>query len=117
MAARYHELLDGAPHLALPPRPSHEDGHAWHLYPLAVDFPALGETRGDVIRALMARGIGTQVHYTPLYRQPYYRVQGHTPLSGAEQYYAQTLSIPMYPEISDADVAEIADAIREVIAP
>lgn len=115
IARRYYELLDGLPHLALPPRPAHEDEHAWHLFPVAVDFAALGRTRGDIMRALASRGIGTQVHYIPLTHQPYYKAQGHKPLAGAEHYYAHTLSIPMHTGLQDEDVAAIAGAISNVL--
>ena len=60
--------------------------------------------------------IGTQVHYIPLYRQPYYRAQGHKPLANAEAYYEATLSLPMYVGLGDADVAEIAAALRDVLS-
>ena len=60
---------------------------------------------------------GTQVHYIPLYRQPYYRVQGHKPLAGAEAYYEATLSLPMYVGLGDADVAQIAAAVKDALAP
>ena len=42
-----------------------------HLYAVHIDFEALGKTRDAVMRALAAAGIGTQVHYIPLHRQPY----------------------------------------------
>ena len=61
--------------------------------------------------------IGTQGRYIPLYRQPYYRVQGHKPLAGAEAYYEKTLSLPMYVGLGEADVAEIAAAVKDVLAP
>ncbi len=60
---------------------------------------------------------GTQVHYIPLYRQPYYRAERHEPLAGAEAYYEKTLSLPMYVGLSEADVAEIAAAVKDVLAP
>ena len=46
---------------------------AWHLYVVLIDFDAVGVDRATVIHALRERGIGTQVHYLPVHRQPYYR--------------------------------------------
>ena len=46
---------------------------ALHIYPVLIDFEAIGLTRAKVMTALKSRGIGTQVHYIPLHRQPYYR--------------------------------------------
>jgi dTDP-4-amino-4,6-dideoxygalactose transaminase len=45
--------------------------HGWHLYAILVDFQHLGMTRAQLMDALRGRGIGTQVHYVPVHRQPY----------------------------------------------
>ena len=58
---------------------------ALHIYPVLVDFEAIGLTRAKVMTALKSRGIGTQVHYIPLHRQPYYRDRyGDVSIPGAE---------------------------------
>ena len=112
LAARYDTLLGNHAWLGLPPAPEVAGGHSWHLYPVAVDFAALGLTRGRVMRRLADQGIGTQVHYIPLYRQPYYARRGHRPLPGAEAYYARTLSLPLYSGLAPEAVDEIAEAVR-----
>jgi len=112
IAARYDALLVGANYLKVPPP---DDGHVWHLYPLAIDFAAIGKSRGEVMRALAARGIGSQVHYIPLYGQPYYRNGNHRTLPNAEAYYASTLSIPMYLGLSEADQCEIVAALAGIL--
>ena len=51
------------------------------------------------------RGIGTQVHYIPVHRQPYYRDRyGEIALPGADAYYSRELSLPLFPAMSDGDV-------------
>ena len=112
LAKRYDQLLSGLNHLAVPP---YDDGHVWHLYPVAIDFDAVGKTRGRVMRELAERGIGTQVHYIPVNRQPYYDHGDRMPTPAAEAYYSRTLSIPMYPGLSDSDVELIAAEIRAVL--
>ncbi len=113
IAAIYDKALSGLNHVSLP---SPDEGHAWHLYPIAIDFDAVGKTRGEVMRSLAAQGIGTQVHYIPLYRQPFYAGSDPAGFPGAEYYYARSLSIPMYPGLSDDDVAEISAAVRQVVS-
>ncbi|MHA1570406.1 MAG: DegT/DnrJ/EryC1/StrS family aminotransferase, partial [Alphaproteobacteria bacterium] len=98
IAAYYDQHLADIPHLTCPPQPAQTSTHAWHLYAIAIDFAALGKSRGDIIRALGDQGVGSQVHYIPLFHQPYYRQPNPRPLPGAEAYYAQTLSIPIYPQ-------------------
>ncbi len=112
IAGQYDRLLSGLNHLT-PPPPS--EGNVWHLYPIAIDFEAVGKTRGQLMTALAARGIETQVHYIPVNRQPYYESLGANATPGADLYYQRTLSIPMYPGLSDVDVKYIADSIRDVL--
>jgi UDP-4-amino-4,6-dideoxy-N-acetyl-beta-L-altrosamine transaminase len=69
----------------------------WHLYVLLIDFQQLGKSRAEVMNTLKEKGIGTQVHYIPLYKQPYYRdLYGDAKLPGAETYYSSCLSLPLY---------------------
>lgn len=115
IAARYDEQLGNLRNLATPAARRFSEDHAWHLYAVAINFKALGQTRGQVMKALAARGIGSQVHYVPVNRQPYYSALGNAPLPGADAYYATTLSLPMYVGLEDRDVDEIADAVRAVV--
>lgn len=88
---------------------------AWHLYVVLVDFDALGMSRGALMRALADRGIGTQVHYLPVNRQPYYRARyGETTLPGADAYYARCLSLPLYAAMTEADVDRVAETLAEI---
>lgn len=66
--------------------------------------------------ALHARGIGTQVHYIPVPSQPYYRDRyGDQVLPGAAAYYAQTLTLPLFPGMEDGDPERVISALREVL--
>jgi UDP-4-amino-4,6-dideoxy-N-acetyl-beta-L-altrosamine transaminase len=88
-----------------------------HLYPLLIDFAALGKDRAQVMAELRALGIGTQVHYIPIHRQPYYvRHSGEAELPGADAYYAKVLSIPYYPLMTEPDAERVVDAVRQVLS-
>jgi dTDP-4-amino-4,6-dideoxygalactose transaminase len=64
------------------------------------------------MRALETLGVGTQVHYIPLYRQPFFEARlGPQRLPGAEAYYRRTLSLPLFPKMSDEDPARVVDAL------
>lgn len=112
LVARYDSLLAGS---GLPIEPVARTAGvsvAWHLYAVLVDFDALGTGRGDFMRALSAAGIGTQVHYIPVYRQPFYRgTLDAVGLPGAEAYYARVLSLPLFPDMADADVDRVVAAL------
>lgn len=89
---------------------------AWHLYVALIDFAALGLDRAALMRRLASQGIGTQVHYFPIYRQPYYRAANPTlRLPGADAYYRRCLSLPLYPAMSTDDVARVACALKRAV--
>ena len=82
----------------------------------AIDEARLGKSRNQFIEELGARKIGSSVHFIPVHRQPYYRARyGEVVLPGADRFYRQTLSLPLYPGLSDADVARVAAALGEVV--
>ena len=88
-----------------------------HLMTVLIDFEAAGRTRRQVVDALKAQGVGSQVHYIPVHRQPYYRdLYGDLALPGAEAWYARCLSLPLYPGMADNDVARVVDALRRALA-
>jgi UDP-4-amino-4,6-dideoxy-N-acetyl-beta-L-altrosamine transaminase len=86
---------------------------AWHLYVLKIDFKAIGQSRAHVMNRLREQGIGTQVHYMPLYRHPYYQnLYGSQQLPGAEAYYAACLSIPLYVGLTDEQRDKVIEAVK-----
>lgn len=111
--ARYNAALAGLPWLQTPASaPGVDSCH--HLYVARFDFPAIGKTRAEVMAELLAKGIGTQVHYIPVHLQPWYREQfgtaeGDCPV--AEAYYARALSLPLYPAMEDTDVETVVAAV------
>lgn len=114
----YHHHLGEMDVFKLPEIIDPENGlHAWHLFAPRFDFDKIGKSRGEVMAALADQGIGTQVHYIPLYLQPYY--QNDTALNsydGAKDYYQKTLSLPMYYGLSDHDIIKISGIIKLVIS-
>ena len=116
IAALYDRLL--AP-LAPVVRPVVRSGgpHGWHLYTVLIDFRRLGLGRGDVMSRLRGHGVGTQVHYIPVHRQPYYRRRyGALDLPFADAFYRRCLSLPMFPAMNDDDVSRVAGALSALVA-
>jgi UDP-4-amino-4,6-dideoxy-N-acetyl-beta-L-altrosamine transaminase len=104
-----------APHVRLAASP------AWsrpvlHLLTALIDFEGLGRTRRQVVEALAAEGIGTQVHYIPVHAQPYYVGRyGPLDLPGAAAWYRRCLSLPLFPAMADGDVDRVADALARAL--
>lgn len=116
IAALYHQHLGGMDSIKLPEFISPENGsHAWHLFSPRFDFDAIGKPRKEIMLALADQGIGSQVHYIPLYRQPYYQSNSSNVFSGAEEYYRQTLSLPMYYGLDNYDIEKISQIIGSVV--
>jgi dTDP-4-amino-4,6-dideoxygalactose transaminase len=87
-----------------------------HLMCVLIDFEAAGVTRREAMERLQALGVGTQVHYIPVHRQPYYRARyGDLDLPGAEAWYDRCLSLPLYPGMADGDVGRVAEALRAAL--
>jgi dTDP-4-amino-4,6-dideoxygalactose transaminase len=112
LVAAYDELLAPFAPLVRPLKRDSRSLTAWHIYPLQIDFASRGLCRADVMRALASDGIGTQVHYIPVHRQPYYAARYGVPdLPGADAYYAATLSLPLYPGMSEDDGKRVVHAL------
>lgn len=112
LARRYDELLADA---ALNRPWQHPDSEsAWHLYIARVDH---GRRRA-VFDAMRAAEIGVNVHYIPLHTQPYYRRIGSAGGSfpEAERFYAEAISLPMFPALRDADQERVVATLRKALS-
>ena len=87
----YDEAFSSIPHITPLRKLDHSD-------------TAIGKSRTQVMNYLKDNAIGTQVHYTPLYHQPYYKkLYGDMKLSGAEKYYEGCLSLPLYVGLTESE--------------
>lgn len=116
LVARYDERLSELAPSIRPVKRLTPDNTSWHLMTSLIDFAILGRSRREVMADLKARGVGTQVHYIPVHHQPYYKARyGETFLPGADAYYRQALSLPLYYGITEVDVDGVAQALAEVL--
>ncbi|MEK9657786.1 MAG: UDP-4-amino-4,6-dideoxy-N-acetyl-beta-L-altrosamine transaminase [bacterium] len=86
---------------------------SYHLYVAQINFDKIKKTRTDVMNALKEKGVGTQVHYIPIIDQPYYKKNVNVKglFENVKKYYKQTLSLPMYPLMSDGQVMRVIQAV------
>jgi UDP-4-amino-4,6-dideoxy-N-acetyl-beta-L-altrosamine transaminase len=114
LAAAYDALLAPYASVVKPVAQHFATAPTWHLYAVLIDFEACGLTRAKVMRRLADEGIGTQVHYYPVHRQPYYAARtGAAALPGADRYYARALSLPLFASMSMHDVERVVQALRK----
>ena len=113
IAKRYDDALAGLP-LQTPWQ--HSDSYSsYHLYPIRLKLGEDEPTQHQVYDALHAAGILVNLHYIPVYRQPYYEAMGFKTgyCPDAEQYHKEAISIPMYPTMSEAQQDKVVSCLCE----
>jgi UDP-4-amino-4,6-dideoxy-N-acetyl-beta-L-altrosamine transaminase len=117
IAGRYQEAFAAIPEVtAAPTRPGMR--HAWHIYPLQVNRERLCQDREAIFQALRAENIGVSVHYRPVHLHPYYREHlgtGPGDCPAAEAAFERLLTLPLFPGMTDDDVADVIAAVEKVI--
>jgi dTDP-4-amino-4,6-dideoxygalactose transaminase len=112
LAIRYDEHLRELTGVAR--RRSDPRSSACHLYLVRV---APEFDRSTIFRRMRSAGVGVHVHYIPVHLQPYYRQsgfqQGDFPES--EQYYRETLTLPLYPTLNDSDQDRVVAALKSAL--
>lgn len=115
---QYQAAFAAMPELQTPTeRPEAES--AWHIYALRLNLEQLRIDRAQFIQELTARNIGTSVHFIPNHLQPYYRDKyGYRaedfPVAYRE--YQRLISLPLNLRLSDADVEDVIEAVKDIVA-
>lgn len=117
IAGRYQEAFSDLPGVILPTTPD-DRVPAWHLYILRLDPDRLTADRTTIYKALLAEGIGVNVHYIPVPWHPYYQGLGYSrgrwPVG--ESAYEQMLTLPIFPAMVEEDIIDVIHAVRKVVA-
>ena len=116
IAAAYHQGFSDLAEIQTPVC-SPEVQHAWHLYVIQLQLEQLKITRDQFIEALKERRIGTSVHFIPLHLHPFYRdAFGFVPedFPNATEAYQRIISLPVYPGMTDREIARVIEVVREV---
>lgn len=115
LAANYKALLKELPVLSPWQHPDSYSG--LHLYIVRIDAKALNATHQEVFERLRVAGIGVNLHYIPVYHHPYYAHQGFNPsdFPEAEKYYAEAISLPMFPALTQSQQREVVQRLTTPI--
>ena len=83
-----------------------------HLY--VVRVPA--ESHGQIFESLRSGGVGVNLHYIPVYRQPYYERRGYqrSQFPVSEAYYSQAITLPLYPGLEEMQQDQV---VRQLLTP
>ncbi|NCU00297.1 DegT/DnrJ/EryC1/StrS family aminotransferase [Candidatus Macondimonas diazotrophica] len=116
--ARYQAAFADLP-VIRPAEPDPQTRHAHHLYTLLIDEARCGRTRDNFLDDMTAQRVGVGVHYLSLPEHPYYQNRlGWRPEDTPEamRIGRQTVSLPLSPALTDADVDDVIQAVRSDIA-
>jgi len=116
MAKHYDQVLSDLPVVSQVINP---DGYSsYHLYVVRLKLDAISKTQRQVYEALRDSKIGVNLHYIPVYRQPYYEDMGFKPgyCSESERYYAEAISLPMYPGLKQAQHERVVSVLRAILS-
>jgi UDP-4-amino-4,6-dideoxy-N-acetyl-beta-L-altrosamine transaminase len=115
IAKQYDQLFKELPVTAPWQHPDSYSG--LHLYVVRVQPNVIKATHREVFERLRVGGIGANLHYIPIYRQPYYARLGFSPAEfpEAERYYAEAITLPMYPGLTQAQQLEVVQRLMTPI--
>lgn len=115
IAQRYDEQLIDLP-IVTPWQ--HPDGYSgMHLYPIRLQLDRIERGHREVFESLRSQDIGVNLHYIPVHTQPYYQRLGFNAgdFPQAERYYAEAISLPMYPTLNFTQQDYIVAAIHKAV--
>jgi UDP-4-amino-4,6-dideoxy-N-acetyl-beta-L-altrosamine transaminase len=116
IAARYNQAFGRYKEFIDLPYSDSQHKSCWHLYVVKFNTDRLGITRREIYERLRKKGIYCQVHYIPVYKQPYYKKHFKSkPLKNAEIYYKRALSLPIFPAMSEEDISRVIGAVIKII--
>ena len=114
-AQRYDELLSVLP--VLTPY-QHDDSYSsYHLYVIRLKLAEINKSQRLVYDTMHAAGVLVNLHYIPVYRQPYYENMGFAAgyCPQAEQYYTEVISIPLYPGLTEAEQGHVIESLKSAL--
>ena len=115
IATRYDSKLANLP--VILPKQRSQNQSSFHLYPIRIRHSLCNRVQRQVYNSLTQAGIGANLHYIPVYRQPYYSQLGF-PLGYCEEseiYYKETISLPMFSGLSISDQEKVIDSLNIIL--
>ena len=115
IAKRYDQLLSALP--LLTPWQQADSYSGYHLYVIRLKLSEIKKTQRQIYDALHAAEIFVNLHYIPVYRQPFYELMGFSVgyCPEAEHYFSEAISIPLYPGLTAAQQDQVVAVLRDVV--
>ena len=108
----YYKNLNGIENIILP-KQSKNTYSSFHLFVIRVSVSSKDAySRKNLFDKLRNNGIFVNIHYIPIYKQPFYKKLGYKNLENTETYYKQAISIPIYPYLKKRELNKILSVIK-----
>ena len=115
LAQAYDEAFIGTP--LIRPLYNYNGCSSYHLYVVLADFAHLSISKEQLFTKMREKGIGLQLHYIPINKQPYYRQLGYgnesTPVM--DRFYKQCFSLPLFPKMTDEEQQYVIKILQEAL--
>jgi len=115
LARRYDRLLAKLNLPVLPLFQQPDRMSSYHLYVIRLQTTELCQRHQKIFTHLRKKNIGVNLHYIPVYRQPYYKQFEQEPCPGAEKYYASAITLPLYPDLQEEEQDQVIEVLAEAI--
>ncbi len=119
ISLRYRERLSGIEEILPLSDPLYSMKHAWHLFIVRLDTDKAGMDRDEFMKELKRRNIGTGIHFRAVHLQKYFIESMSTRrgmLPNTEWNSDRILSLPLFPEMTEEDVDDVVEAIKEILS-
>ncbi len=118
IVAQYNKAFKGIEEIIIPSERNYVKS-AWHIYVIQLCLEKLKASRKEIFESLQKQGIGAQVHYIPIHLHPFYKRKfgynsGDFPI--AERYYQRTITLPLFPKMSDKEVDRVIKIVKKTIS-
>ena len=116
LAERYNRLLESLP-LTNPWQ--HSDSYsAFHLYVIRLHLNEINKSHKEVFESLRQQDIGVNLHYIPVYMQPWYQTMGfhNGDYPEAEKYYSEAISLPLYPTMTEQQQDFVVASLKKAVS-
>lgn len=115
IASRYNKLLIDLP--IVTPWQDPNTYSSFHLYVIRLNLEEIKKSHDEVFKFLRSKGIGVNLHYIPIYMQPYFRARGFEDVKfvEAEKYYSEAISLPIYYLLTDHLQDQVKSALNEIL--
>lgn len=115
LVTAYRTALQNMPLLL--PADEGEDESAWHLFIIRFTGEQANHLRALAIKAFQQAGIGFSIHYRPLHQHSHWRnASAPAACPQSDLFFATSLSLPLYPGMTEADIHRVADTLEKVLA-